>query len=102
MYVLGTGHRARLAQLTTSELVVEAPATSPAGCRTGGAGRETGWFAHGAQITRPAPETSTARTAIATVYGLRRPRRGRAAVRKAVTGAAGVPACAFIGAGGPA
>src|SRR6266487_3017275 len=75
-YLSGGGPLAGPAQRNATELVVEEPATSPAGCSSGG-------LCHGAQITRPAisPMTTVAIATRGTAHFRRR--------RGAPTGAAG-------------
>jgi hypothetical protein len=81
MYLSGAGPVAGPDQRNVTELVVEGPATSPAG-------RNNGGLCHGAQMTSPAITPATATTAIAIMATARlpRPRRTTAGTTGAVTG----------------
>src|SRR6266487_1613147 len=88
-YLSGAGPVAGPDQWNATELVVEGPATSPAG-------RNSGGLAHRAQVTRPAVKPSTAAITTTGRTHLRRPRRAAAA---AVTGE-GPAGCGGVGVGG--
>lgn len=81
MYLSGAGPVAGPDQRNATELVVEGPATSPAG-------RNSGGLCHGAHMTSPAITPATATTAIAIMATARlpRPRRTTAGTAGAVTG----------------